>query len=149
MSPKFYFRDVGSVNALTRRRNLEPGQETFGKAFENWLCHELQAHAHYSGRNHEIRYWRLASGIEVDFILGDMEAAIEVKATDRVRPQHLHGLEQLGADHPEVGPRILVCLENAPASWKTASWSCPSWSSWTGCGPGSSRAIDLPPEKGC
>jgi len=110
-APKFYFRDVGCVNALTRRRGLEPGQEVFGKAFENWICHELQAHSHYSGRHHEIRYWRLASGIEVDFILGDMEAAIEVKATERVRSQHLNGLEQIKIDHPSVGPRILVCLE--------------------------------------
>jgi predicted AAA+ superfamily ATPase len=113
-APKFYFRDVGCVNALTRRRGLEPGQEIFGKAFENWLCHELHAHAHYSGRHHEIRYWRLASGIEVDFILGDMEAAIEVKATERVRPQHLDGLEQIKVEHPGVGPRILVCLEDRP-----------------------------------
>lgn len=113
-APKFYFRDIGSVNALTRRRGLEPGQEVFGKAFENWICHELQAHAHYSGLHHDIRYWRLASGIEVDFILGDMEAAIEVKATERVRPQHLNGLEQLQVDHPEVGPRIMVCLEERP-----------------------------------
>jgi predicted AAA+ superfamily ATPase len=113
-APKFYFSDVGCVNALTRRRGLDPGQAVFGKAFENWLCHELHAHAHYSGRHHEIRYWRLASGTEVDFILGDMEAAIEVKATDRVRPQHLTGLEQLKVDHPAVGPRILVCLEDRP-----------------------------------
>ena len=113
-APKFYFRDVGAVNALTRRRGLEPGQEIFGKAFENWICHELQAHAEYSERHHEIRYWRLASGIEVDFILGDLEAAIEVKATERVRPQHLSGLEQLKAEHPAIGPRILVCLEDRP-----------------------------------
>ncbi|MDR3672288.1 MAG: DUF4143 domain-containing protein [Holophaga sp.] len=113
-APKFYFRDVGSVNSLTRRRGLEPGQEIFGKAFENWICHELQAHAEYSGSHHEVRYWRLASGIEVDFILGDLEAAIEVKATERVRPQHMSGLEQLKAEHPAVGPRILVCLEERP-----------------------------------
>jgi predicted AAA+ superfamily ATPase len=113
-APKFYFRDVGSVNALTRRQGLEPGQEIFGKAFENWICHELQAHAEYSGRHHEVRYWRLASGIEVDFILGDLETAVEVKATERVRPGHLRGLEQLKAEHPAVGPRILVCLEERP-----------------------------------
>lgn len=113
-APKFYFRDVGCVNALTHRRGLEPGQEIFGKAFENWICHELQAHAHYSGSEQQIRYWRLASGIEVDFILGDMAAAIEVKATARVRPEHLNGLVQLKLDHPQVGPRILVCLEERP-----------------------------------
>jgi len=29
-------------------------------------------------------------------------------------PQHLHGLEQLKVDFPEVGPRIIVCLEERP-----------------------------------
>jgi predicted AAA+ superfamily ATPase len=111
-APKFYFKDVGSVNHLANRGDLRPGTEAFGKAFENWICHELHAHASYSERHHAIRYWRLASGVEVDFILGSMEAAIEVKATDRVRPQHLTGLEQVAVDHPEIGARILVCLES-------------------------------------
>ena len=113
-APKFYFRDVGCVNLLARRRGLEPRQEVFGKAFENWIAHELQAHAHYSQRQYELRYWRLASGIEVDFILGDLEAAIEVKATERIRPQHMNGLEQFKVEHPGVGPRIIVCLEERP-----------------------------------
>jgi len=112
-APKFYFHDVGSVNSLARRRNLDPGGETFGKAFENWIFHELQAHASYSGLHYEIRYWRLASGIEVDFVLGEMEVAIEVKATERVRPQHLKGLEELQVEHPQAGHRILVCLEGS------------------------------------
>ena len=112
-APKFYFRDVGCVNHLTRRRNLEPGQEAFGKAFENWICHELQAHAAYSEQHYPIRYWRLASGIEVDFVLGD-HLAVEVKAVERVRPQHLNGLVQIAVDQPGMEARILVCLEPQP-----------------------------------
>lgn len=110
-APKFYFKDVGTVNQLANRRRLEPGQEQFGKALENWICHELHAHAAYSELHYPIRYWRLASGIEVDFVLGDMAVAIEVKATQRVHTQHLGGLTQLAIDHPEVGLRILVCQE--------------------------------------
>ena len=49
-------------------------------------------------------------GIEVDFILGH-QVAIEVKAVERVRPQHLKGLEQFGLEHPQCQTRILVCLE--------------------------------------
>lgn len=109
-APKFYFKDVGCVNHLAQRRHLEPGQEAFGKAFENWICHELHAHAAYSEQHYPIRYWRLASGIEVDFILGH-QVAIEVKAVERVRPQHLKGLEQFGLEHPQCQTRILVCLE--------------------------------------
>lgn len=113
-APKFYFQDVGSVNGITRRRGLDPGQDIFGKAFENWVCHEIRAHAAYSQLHYDVRYWRLASGIEVDFILGEMEVAIEVKATERVRPGHMKGLEQILIEHPKVGSRILVCLEDRP-----------------------------------
>jgi predicted AAA+ superfamily ATPase len=42
-APKFYFRDLGVVNHLPRRKTVAPGSELFGKAFENWLFHELSA----------------------------------------------------------------------------------------------------------
>ena len=47
----------------------------------------------------------------MDYIFGELEAAIEVKATSQLRPEHLKGLEHLKTDHPEVGTRIIVCLE--------------------------------------
>ena len=42
-APKFHFADLGVVNFLARRGRVEPGSELFGKAFENWVCHELSA----------------------------------------------------------------------------------------------------------
>jgi len=51
-----------------------------------------------------------ASGIEVDFIVGDMSVAIEAKATARVTADHLKGLRHLRQDHPRVRA-LLVCLE--------------------------------------
>ena len=38
-----YFADVGVVNRLARRGELLPGSELYGKAFENWVFHELSA----------------------------------------------------------------------------------------------------------
>jgi uncharacterized protein len=58
-SPKFYFADVAVVNTLGKRGYLAPGSELFGRAFENWVCHELCAYAHYSGRFHDLSYWIL------------------------------------------------------------------------------------------
>jgi len=75
-APKFYFRDVGVVNHLARRRSVEAGSETFGKAFENWVFHELSVHVRTTSIPYEIAYWRLSSGIEVDFVLGDAATAI-------------------------------------------------------------------------
>jgi predicted AAA+ superfamily ATPase len=109
-APKFYFADVGVVNHLARRGRLEPGGELFGKAFENWVCHELTASLAYTESRETLSYWRLASGIEVDFIIGRMAVAIEAKASARITADHLSGLRQLHADHPRAR-RVVVCLE--------------------------------------
>ena len=108
---KFYFTDVGIVNFLARRGEVKPGSELFGKAFENWCFHEMNAYNSYRERYARFSYWRLVSGIEVDFIVNDMEVAIEVKGTSRVSGNHLKGLRSLVKDHPEVRRRILVCRE--------------------------------------
>ena len=109
-APKFYFADVGVVNRLTRRGALAPGAPLYGKAFENWVFHELSACIEYREWDLELSYWRLPSGIEVDFILGDMEVAVEAKATARITRDHLRGLRTLADEHPGAR-RIVVCLE--------------------------------------
>jgi predicted AAA+ superfamily ATPase len=114
LAPKYYFSDVGVVNHLARRGRLEPGSELFGKAFENWLHHELSAWIAYTGTPVDLSYWGLTTGAEVDFILGDMELALEAKAIARVTSDHLKGLRTLKDDHPEVRARWLVCLEDTP-----------------------------------
>ena len=116
-SPKFYFVDVGVVNRLARRGELLPGSEMYGKAFENWVFHELSAFLSYREFDGALSYWRLASGIEVDFVLGDMQAAIEAKSSARITRDHLKGLRSLAEDHPRVGRRVVVCRE--PRSRKT------------------------------
>ena len=110
-APKFYFADVGAVNRLARRGVLEPGAQLYGKAFENWVFHELAACAAYRDLDAEITYWRLPSGIEVDFVLGDVRVAVEAKASPRIAAHHLRGLRTLAKEHPGVGRRIVVCLE--------------------------------------
>ena len=113
-APKFYFSDIGLVNSLARRGKIKAGSELYGKAFENWCHHELSAYSHYSGSFAELSYWRLASGIEVDFIVNNMEIAIESKATRKISASHLKGLRNLQKDHPDTGKRLVVCLEDKP-----------------------------------
>ena len=100
------------VNLLAKRGKLEPGTELFGKAFENWVLHELSAHAAYTEQFYDISYWRLASGIEVDFILDDMAVAIEVKGSAKIAAHHLQGLRELKREYPRVKRRILVSMES-------------------------------------
>ncbi|MGD9976198.1 MAG: ATP-binding protein [Desulfatirhabdiaceae bacterium] len=111
-SPKFYFRDVGVVNHLARRGEISPGSELFGKAFENWLFHELSVHANYSQLFYDLSYWRLSSGIEVDFILGPGTVAIEAKGKSRINSGDMQGLVNFRKDFPQVKTVMIVCLEN-------------------------------------
>ena len=110
-APKFYFADVGVVNRLARRGELLPGSELYGQAFENWVFHELSSFIDYREWDGELAYWRLAGGTEVDFVLGDMQVAVEAKASARITSDHLKGLRSLVVDHPDVGRRVVACLE--------------------------------------
>ena len=111
-APKFYFADVGVVNRLARRGQLLPGSELYGKAFESWVFHELSAWVSYREFEGGLSYWRLASGTEVDFVLGDMEVAIEAKSSERIHRDYLKGLRSLAEDHPGVRRRVVVCRES-------------------------------------
>lgn len=113
-SAKFYFADVGVVNFLAKRGTLQPGSELFGKAFENWCFHELNAYNLYNEAFADLFYWRLAGGTEVDFIINDMEVAIEAKATKKITSNHLAGLRSLKVDHPNIKRFFVVCLETKP-----------------------------------
>jgi uncharacterized protein len=110
-APKFYFRDLGVVNHLTRRGTIKPGSELFGKAFENWLFHELSVHSQYSELFYELSHWRLSSGIEVDFILGPGTVAIEAKGKSKITSGDIRGLVNFKKDFPEAQSLIIVCLE--------------------------------------
>ena len=109
--PKFYFADVGVVNRLARRGQVSAGSELYGKALENWVFHELSAFASYFELDDDLSYWRLPSGIEVDFLMGDARLAVEAKAASVVTRKHLKGLRTLAQEHPDVGRRVVVCLE--------------------------------------
>ena len=117
VAPKFYFADVGVVNSLARRGQLRPGSELFGKAFENWVHHELRSYLAYSRPNSTLAYWRLQSGLEVDFVVDDVDLAVEAKASFRIHSGHLKGLKALAQELPRGMRRVVVCLDRRP--WRT------------------------------
>jgi predicted AAA+ superfamily ATPase len=106
-APRFYLFDVGVVGALARRGRVRAGSELFGRALEHFVHMELAAHSSYSDLSYAVSYWRTASQLEVDFILGDHEVAIEIKGTERAETHHLHGLRAVGEEH-RFRRRILV-----------------------------------------
>ncbi len=112
-APKFYLFDVGVAGALTQRRIVEEKGEAFGRALEHFVLMELLAHRSYRELGYEVHFWRTKSGLEVDFVLGAGEVALEVKGTSRVDSSDLRSLRAFVADHR---PRraVLVCNERAP-----------------------------------
>jgi predicted AAA+ superfamily ATPase len=112
LTGKFYLFDVGVANFLARRRPLA-GSTDFGKAFEHYLLMELKAYQAYRMPDLPIAFWRTSTGQEVDFLLGDKELAVEVKASSRVHAGDLRGLAALHEDGP-VRSRVVVSLEQSP-----------------------------------
>jgi predicted AAA+ superfamily ATPase len=112
-APKFYLFDVGVAGALTRRRILQERGESFGRALEHFILMEIQAHRSYRKLDYGVHFWRTKNGLEVDFVLGDGEAAVEVKGTSRVDPSDFRSLRAFVEDNR---PRhaILVCNERSP-----------------------------------
>ena len=74
---------------------------------------ELKAYQAYRNPELEIRFWRTSSGFEVDFILDDMTAAIEVKGSQRIHSGHTKGLRAL-CEEFAVGHAVIVSLEKQP-----------------------------------
>ena len=126
LTEKFYLFDVGIANYLARRQPRH-GSAEFGKAFEHFVLMELKAYQAYRRPEMDIRFWRTASGFEVDFVLGELDVAIEVKAGTRVHDGDLGGLRALAEEH-RVRRAIVVSLERQPRTappgievlpWKT------------------------------
>lgn len=112
-TPKFYLFDIGIVNYLAKRSIQELRGALAGEAFEHFILMELIAHKGLCKKRYEITYWRTKTGLEVDFILGDGEIAIEVKISRTVHKQELNGLIAFCEEHhPQQA--IVVSLDSAP-----------------------------------
>lgn len=110
---KLYFFDPGVVRALKGYRG-EITHEERGPLLEGLVHEWLRAHQDYGGIFDDLHYW--ASGhadskVEVDFLLtrGRTLTAIEVKATDRLRPEHFNGLKAI-SELKGVRNRFLLYL---------------------------------------
>ena len=112
--PKFYFFDAGVYRSLRPQGPLDRPEEIDGAAFEGLVAQHLRAWIAYSERQVDLFYWRTRSGVEVDFILYGKAGfwAIEVKNTDRVRPQDLKPLQAFLMDYPQCQPIFLYRGKN-------------------------------------
>ena len=107
---KFYLFDVGVAGSITKRYIGQKRGADFGKAFEHFLLMELLAHNSYYELDYDINFWRTKSGLEVDFVLGGGEIALEVKGASRIENRDLN---PLNAFIDLYAPRkaLVVCNE--------------------------------------
>ena len=105
---KFYLFDSGVVRYLSGRKELAPGTQEYGRAFESWVHHELRTYLDLTRRDGEIAYWRTKTGLEVDFVVDD--CAIEVKSTEQVGVGDLKGLKAI-AEEGSFRHRVVVSRE--------------------------------------
>ena len=72
---------------------------------------ETLAHRSIKELDYEVNFWRTKTGLEVDFVLGGGEVAIEIKSSNRVDQKELRPLK---AFKDEYKPKrtLLVCNEN-------------------------------------
>lgn len=112
-SPKFYLFDIGVSNYLARRQNVVFGSELSGLTFESWLHNELKIYNSYSQKYEKLSFWRLAdhNATEVDFVVGDMQVAIECKASSRIVGHQLKALYEIKREHKNLKRLIVVCNE--------------------------------------
>ena len=106
---KFYLFDVGVAGHLSKRKINEERGDQFGKALEHYIFMELNAHRSYLDLHYGIDFWRTKSGLEVDFILGGGEVAIEVKGTRRIDNTDMRALK---AFMDEFKPRLGIIVSN-------------------------------------
>ncbi|MBU1122879.1 MAG: AAA family ATPase [Candidatus Omnitrophica bacterium] len=109
-APKFYLFDVGVAGIITKRHLQEEKGEQFGKALEHFIFMEINAYRSYKNIDFPINFWRTKSGLEVDFILGNGEVAIEIKGSSKIK---MADLRPLTTFTQEYAPKksILICNE--------------------------------------
>ncbi|MEW6104122.1 MAG: AAA family ATPase [bacterium] len=107
---KYYMFDVGVAGYLVKRHITEQRGLEFKKAFEHFILMEIVAYRSYSGKDFIINFWRTKSGLEIDFVLGGGEIALEVKGNNLIDKKDIAGLL---AFRKEYSPKrnIIVCNE--------------------------------------
>ncbi|MHB1949527.1 MAG: ATP-binding protein [Gammaproteobacteria bacterium] len=99
--PKFYYFDAGVYQAIRPKGPLDAPEEIHGLTLETLVMQHLRAWLDYSKKDGELYFWRTKSGLEIDFIVyGEIGFyAIEVKNSQKIKPEDLRGLNEFQKDY--------------------------------------------------
>lgn len=109
LTEKFYLFDIGVTNYLAKRVP-KIGSAEFGKSFEQYILMELRAYQAYKKPDLPIYFWRTSTGQEVDFILGELDLALEIKGSSNVHEGDIRPIAALIDDAP-VKKAVIVSLD--------------------------------------
>ncbi len=114
--PKFYFFDLGVVNAINRRLQSPPDPKLRGHLFEHFVIMELQRLLRYARGEAQLFYWRTSNKAEVDLVIekhGALVAGIEIKSGTQVRAGQLRSLRSFGQEHPLAQRYVVANVSTA------------------------------------
>jgi predicted AAA+ superfamily ATPase len=114
--PKFYFFDLGVVNALTQSLTDTIHPQLRGRFFEHFLILETYRLSVYRKSEAGLFYWRTNTGAEVDLVIakhGQPIAACEFKSGRSAVHGSFSGLASFAVDYPDV-PRYVVAELERP-----------------------------------
>ncbi len=125
---KFYFFDIGVQRALFNLLNIDlaPGTFAFGQAFEHFIVNEMIRLSSYGRRDYQFSTFATPDA-EIDLVIdrpGLKRAWVEIKSTDRVTPEDVRTLNQIG---PMAGESELYCLSRDPLPQKIGATQCLPW----------------------
>lgn len=105
--PRFYFFDLGILNAL--RSNFSLNEERIGFLFEHMVYNQIVNSANGKHLDYKIHNFRTRGGLEVDFILNleGHKFAIECKTAKSIYSGDLSSLEKIKSYYPKAA-RILI-----------------------------------------
>lgn len=114
--PKFYFFDIGVVNAINQSLTDPIHPQLRGRLFEHFLILETHRLCVYRKSEARLFYWRTNTGAEVDLVIakhGHPIAACEFKSGRSATHGPFSGLASFAADYPDV-PRYVVAEIERP-----------------------------------
>jgi predicted AAA+ superfamily ATPase len=91
-------------------RLIQEGTEEFGRASEHFLIEEVRAWLACEEKFLPLADWRTSTGLEVDLVIGDLDLAVEFKASRTVDERDLKGLRALMEDQ-KVRRAAIVSLD--------------------------------------
>ncbi len=101
--PKFYFFDTGVFQTFRPNGQFDRPEKISSSALEGLVAQHLRAWIAYWNENYELFFWRSRGGLEVNFVLYSKKEiiALEVKNSNKIRPEDLRSLFEFREDYPQ------------------------------------------------